>query len=682
MADGYKAGADTYAVTCPTDGQAFAIAFPYVVNECDTLADNAGNTLNSIWDPTETVDAGFDTGATITEDLLVSSAADFACSVGYTLDTTVTLICPADDGAAEFSGVICPANTCVATQVANSVAHTVAGSIAGVVGGSVVTVACAPGYHFGDDSVATATCVAATGLFNAIVCEPNSCTGGTITGYGANQVASATVNTGPILTGADITANIAAEFGWTLTGAAIAHCENDGAAEAVTYAGLSTTPICALSEAEANDHMKDKVDVNSNCPVDYDTTRYLEPGQYCERECADGYSSASESTWTKQCKCLTTTTVVSDMAGATANDCMPRMCTASVTSIANSATTIEGNTTTSVVDSAPVDVVCNTGFSGGGHVYCKPNGGNAPSWKYMNAIGEWVDGYPRCSPVQCPNAAWQSSLVNSIVVPGTDTGSCACATDYVATGGSPGTAVAVNADSTYDDACVANTCNTTLNNPVGVTWTDCDGKTSGDSCTPSKDLSTCDAVTMLWCFANGTYVADATCTLDPVPTTAPPGTSAATDPVQVSGSISLSGTYNCSNATATIAAYKADVEATFTTTLTDRTWTWSWTETTEISYTTEQWIPGTARVDVETAFETAFAVGGAANVAAADGLLACGLTAGAPEVDTPAPTTAATDPAGTNAGDTPAPDATTIDPASSVMVGLFSMVLALFVQLA
>jgi len=256
-----------------------------------------------------------------------------------------------------------------------------------------------------------------------------------------------------------------------------------------------------------------------------------------------------------------------------------------------------------------------------------------------------------------------------------------------------------------------------VNTQTGVQYDDCNGKTSGQSCTPTKDLAVCAAASLA-CFANGTYDADTTCldtcaaftcvsgsstnaanaastdfsqenccTADP--TTQPGDTNPpAATTVQITGYFPLSGTFNCSTNTSDLNLYfgefQAQVEATFQGTLLgNRTWTWiPSADLTRLSYSSDSWEEPPLKSDVLAAFEATWATGGAAEVVATPKLAACGIAAGAPVDTTPTQpgTPGATDPAGGPDGDSTATPSD-IDPAASAMIGVFSVMFAVIAQL-
>jgi len=344
----------------------------------------------------------------------------------------------------------------------------------------------------------------------------------------------------------------------------------------------------------------------------------------------------------------------------------------SVDMIANSDDTI-ANTTLDGTDT----ITCRDGFSGGGVVKCVLDDANPGEvvWKYQSANqpnqGTAFDtvGYPRCAPVQCPGGSQGGQGISkngtkpvsgfTNVAPD---GTCECADNYVPVSGDAGSP---QPRMSYDDDCVGNACTTPVGNTDGADFSACNGQTSSSTatCTPTKTDFTCETQTGLWCLANGTYMANTTCT------------AAGNDPdgptlETFSGSIPLTGTYNCSTDADTFTAYETAVEDTFTGVLADRTWTWAYVaDNNRITYVTDQFAVA-ENAAVQTAFDTAFAVpSGPATLAGQPILAACNLTAGAPE-----------NTAGPGTDGTPAPS----DPgtASSAVFCLFSMMLALFAHLA
>lgn len=434
----------------------------------------------------------------------------------------------------------------------------------------------------------------------------------------------------------------------------------------------------------------------------------LEFGNSCSRKCADGYYSPSggdTASWAIECACDTSTTKFNwagqDPDTAAPGDCVPKWCTDyHNVMIANSNTTLMNSTLNTMHH-----VQCDVGYSGGGYVKCVVNGANDPVWKYKSAGQDtWdVEGYPRCSPVQCPGAG-QSLTAAGATSDFTNVADvCHCAVDYVAKSGDAGSA---RAPVSYDDDCIGNACSTPVGATDGGDFAACNALTSGADreCAVTRTDYSCTNQMGLWCYENGTYVASTTCTeLDCSTFTCAAGSSAnaanaaSTDrtqancctadatgattaaPVasdQYTGYIPITGTYNCSTSADTVASYKAAVEGAFPAggPLAERTWTWTW-GTNQIDYATDWWTPGTTAAAVAAAFDTAFAApAGLSYMAAENTLAACNLTAGAPVgvVATQAP------------GGTGATTAAPTDPgtASSAVLCLVSMMLALFAHLA
>ena len=298
-----------------------------------------------------------DTGATV----------QVNCDAGYTGGGTWT--CGVDG---TFSGTVCSASSCSATQVANS-DQSGAGAISGDTG-ATVDVNCDDGYTGGG----TWTC-GVDGTFSGTVCSANSC--------GATQVANSDKSAAGSISGdtGDVV-QVACDDGYTGGGAWT--CGVDG-----NFSGSQCTANSCSATEVAN---SDKSAAGS---ISGDT------GATVQVVCDDGYTGGGA--WT--CG------VDGNFSGSqcTANSC-------SATQVSNSdqsaAGSISGDT------GATVQVACDAGYTGGGAWTCGADGTFSGTVCSANA----------CTPTQVANS--DQSGAGSITGNTGDTVQVSCDAGYAGGG--------------------------------------------------------------------------------------------------------------------------------------------------------------------------------------------------------------------------------------------------------